>query len=147
MSKVIAVVNQKGGVAKTTTTNAFGIGLANKGNKVLLIDLDPQGSLSMSLGIDFPDNQENSIAKAFNLVCQNKANEINYSDYINSVFGVDFFIGNVELEPLDKMLPAIRDGEYVLDTILQPLKDKYDYIVIDCRPSLGSLTENAIIPM
>ncbi len=99
----------------------------------------------MSLGVNFPDTVENTIAKAMLNTIQERNNEIQYSDYINTIFGVDFFIGNVDLENLDKMLSAFRDGEYTLDTILQPIKKNYDYIIIDCRPSLGNLTENAVI--
>ncbi len=145
MSKVIAIVNQKGGVAKTTTTNALGIGLANKGYKVLLIDLDPQGNLSMSLGVNFPDEHENTIAKAMMNIIQEQSNKIEYNEYINTMYGVEYFVGNTDLENLDKMLSAFSDGEYTLDTLLQPIKSNYDYIIIDCRPSLGSLTENAVI--
>lgn len=144
MCKTIAIVNQKGGVAKTTTTNALGIGLAIKGYKVLLVDLDPQGSLSMSLGIPFPDEQDNTLPLLFLSHLQGHSNA-DISDYINSVYGVDFLISNSNLEPIERMLTGFRDGEYVLDTILQPLKQMYDYIIIDCMSSIGNLTENAIV--
>lgn len=144
MSKIISIVNQKGGVAKTTTTNALGIGLANKGYKVLLVDLDPQGSLSMSLGIPFPDEHENTLPLLFLNYLQGHKNT-NIDNFINSVFGVDFLISNSNLEPIERMLTGFRDGEYVLDAILQPLKNVYDYIIIDCMSSIGNLTENAII--
>ena len=145
MCKTIAIVNQKGGVAKTTTTNALGIGLANKGYKVLLVDLDPQGNLSMSLGVDFPDVVNNTVAQAMLYVLQDRSSEINYTDYVNTIFGVDFLIGNDDLGKVDRMLSGFRDGEYTLDTILKPFKNDYDYILIDCMPSVGNLTENAII--
>lgn len=145
MTKIIAVVNQKGGVAKTTTTNALGIGLARKGYKVLLVDLDPQGNLSMSLGIDFPDTEDYTTAQAMLEVLQGKADDICLDKYIRTMHGVDFLIGNDDLGKIERMLPGSRDAEYTLDTILESIKDVYNYIIIDCMPSVGALTDNALI--
>ncbi|MEG2812986.1 MAG: ParA family protein [Oscillospiraceae bacterium] len=140
--KTIAIVNQKGGVAKTTTTNALAIGLSRRGYKVLAIDLDPQGNLSMSFGVNFPD-EHMSVA---DLILNNlREKENNVADYINNEFGVDFIIGNDDLGQVERILSGFRDGEYSLDNILRPLKSSYDYIIIDCMPSIGNLTENAII--
>lgn len=144
MCKVISIVNQKGGVAKTTTTNALGLGLAMQGHRVLLIDLDPQGNLSMSLGVTFPDVVEKSIAALMLTHLQNHA-EHEYIEYINRQHGVDVFIGNDDLGKLERMLSGWRDSEFTLQTILQDLRDQYEYIIIDCMPSVGNLTENAII--
>lgn len=145
MSKIIAIVNQKGGVAKTTTTNALGIGLANKGYKVMLVDLDPQGNLSMSLGVPFPDNEEYSMAQLLLMALQNRKSEIEIKDYINTKYGVDFFIGNDDLGKVDRMLSGFRDSEYMLQSILLDISEGYDYVIIDCMPSIGNLTESAII--
>ncbi|WMJ24287.1 ParA family protein [Paludicola sp. MB14-C6] len=145
MSKIIAVVNQKGGVAKTTTTNAFGIGLANKGYKVLLIDLDSQGNLSMSLGINFPDNEEYTIAKLMLDKLQEKETAHITAEYIHTIHGVDFIVGNDDLHKIDRMLSGFQDGEYALESLLSDIKNNYDYIIIDCMPNVGNLTENAIV--
>lgn len=145
MSKVIAVVNQKGGVAKTTTSNAFGIGLANKGYKVLLIDLDSQGNLSMSLGINFPDEVENTISKLMLDKLQEKETAHITPDFIQSIHGVDFIVGNDDLHKIDRMLSGFQDGEYALEGLLQEVKQQYNYIIIDCMPNVGNLTENAIV--
>lgn len=145
MTKIIAVVNQKGGVAKTTTTNALGIGLANKGYTVLLVDMDPQGNLSMSLGIPFPDKEENGIAQLLLLGLQGRKSEICITDYIHSKYGVDFLVGNDDLGKIDRMLSGFRDGEYMLQVLLQHISEGYDCVIIDCMPSVGNLTESAII--
>jgi chromosome partitioning protein len=144
MAKVIAIVNQKGGVAKTTTTNALGIGLARKGHKVLLIDLDPQGNLSMSLGVPFPDDERNSIAALMDDSINNHFSDELSEKYIHSNFGVDFIVGNDNLGRLERSLAGYRGSEFALNKILEGIKDKYDYIIIDCMPSVGNLTENAI---
>lgn len=145
MSKIIAVVNQKGGVAKTTTTNALGIGLANKGFRVLLIDLDSQGNLSMSLGVPFPDEREHTIAKLMLDKLQELPEAKISSEYINHIHNVDFIIGNDDLHKIDRMLSGFQDGEYALEALLQGVKSDYDYILIDCMPNVGNLTENAIV--
>lgn len=144
MSKIIAIVNQKGGVAKTTTTNALGTGLAIKGYKVLLIDLDPQGNLSMSLGVAFPDEQEHTIATLMLDKLQEHPVEIT-ADYIHHIHNVDFIVGNDDLHKIDRMLSGFQDPEYVLEELLAPIKDRYDFILIDCMPNVGTLTENAIV--
>lgn len=143
MTKIIAVLNQKGGVGKTTTSNALGLGLSAKGYKVLLIDLDAQGNLSMSLGTPFPDDEQKTMAQLLQLTLQEQ--EYNINDYINRFDKVDYLIGNDDLGKIDRMLAGWRDGEYVLSNILKPMSEQYDYIIIDCMPSVGMLTENAIV--
>lgn len=145
MAKIIAIVNQKGGVAKTTTTNAMGIRLAAKGYRVLALDLDPQGNLSMSFGLPFPDTESETMASLILLHLQERNSEINITDYVRSTHGVDFIAGNDDLGKVERMLSGWRDGEYVLQSILEPLRECYDYILIDCMPSIGNLTENAIV--
>ncbi len=142
MEKIIAITNQKGGVGKTTTTLNFGIGLANAGYKVLLIDMDPQGSLTVSLGYQEPDNMEVTLANVL-------AREINDYDFdasygvIHHEEGVDFIPGNIELSALDMQLVNIMSRETILKQYLSHFTDIYDYILIDCMPSLGMLTINA----
>lgn len=145
MSNVIAIVNQKGGVAKTTTANALGLGLARKGYKVLLIDLDPQGNLSMSLGVPFPDEEPATIAALLLNQLQNPNGCEIGQEYFKHRYGVDFIVGNDDLGNVDRMLPGWRQSEFTLDAVLALIKDRYDYVLIDCMPSIGSLTENAIV--
>lgn len=123
----------------------MGIGLARKGYRVLLVDLDPQGNLSMSLGVSFPDEAQYAISDILLYILQNERTIDDYTPYINQAHGVDFFIGNDDLQKLDKMMQPFRDSEYTLVQMLEPLREQYDYIIIDCMPSIGSLTENAII--
>lgn len=143
MAKIIAVLNQKGGVGKTTTTNALGLGLSAKGKKVLLIDLDAQGNLSMSLGTPFPDDEDKTISRLMQYELQEQEYQI--KDYIKRFENVDYIVGNDDLGKIDRMLAGWRDGEYILSNILLPISKKYDFIIIDCMPSIGMLTENAIV--
>lgn len=145
MSNIVAIVNQKGGVAKTTTANALGLGLSRKGYKVLLIDLDPQGNLSMSLGIPFPDEETKTIAALLLQQLQAPDRCEITPAHIKHRYGVDYIVGNDDLGNIDRMLPGWRQSEFTLDAVLAPVKGQYDYILIDCMPSIGSLTENAIV--
>ena len=141
MCRVIAIANQKGGVGKTTTTSNLGIGLARQGKKVLLIDSDAQGSLTASLGIKEPDRLEITLATIMGNIINDE--EIR-SDYgiLSHDEGVDFIPGNIELSGLETSLINVMSRETVLRTYIELQRDNYDYILIDCMPSLGMITIN-----
>lgn len=141
MCRVIAIANQKGGVGKTTTTSNLGIGLARQGKKVLLTDADAQGSLTASLGIREPDRLEITLATIMGNIINDE--EI-VSDYgiLSHDEGVDFIPGNIELSGLETSLINVMSRETVLRTYTDLQRDNYDYILIDCMPSLGMITIN-----
>lgn len=140
---VIVIANQKGGVGKTTTTENVGIGLAKEGKKVLLIDFDPQADLSASLGIRNSDNMDHTICEALNGIIQDIP--INYDDLIiHHDENVDIIPSNIELADFELKLVSVMSRERILDMTLEPLRKKYDVILIDCPPSLGMLTINAL---
>jgi len=143
MSKVIAVTNQKGGVGKSTTVGNLGIGLANLGYKVLAIDLDSQGSLTASLGYPHPDKIDVSIATVMTKII----NEMSFScdeGIIHHDEGIDLMPGNIELSGLEVSLVNVMGREMVLKEYIEKVREEYDYILIDCMPSLGMLTINAL---
>ena len=144
MCRVIAIANQKGGVGKTTTTSNLGIGLARQGKKVLLIDADAQGSLTASLGIREPDRLEITLATIMGNIINDE--EIR-SDcgILSHDEGVDFIPGNIELSGLETSLINVMSRETVLRTYIELQRDNYDYILIDCMPSLGMITINVFI--
>ena len=143
MCKVIAIVNQKGGVAKTTTTVNLGIGLVREGKKVLLIDADSQGSLSSSLGVAEPDELDVTLSTIMGKV-------INDEDYgkregvIVHEEGVSFLPCNIELSGLEVTLVNTMRREYILKEYITSVRNLYDYILIDCNSSLGMVTMNAL---
>ena len=143
MCKVISVSNQKGGVGKTVTCVNLGIGLAREGYKVLMIDADPQGSLSISLGFDEPDKLETSLATIMLKVINDE--EFDMSEGIlKHAEGVDLLPGNIELSGLEISLTGVISRETILREYVNRARDIYDYIIIDCMPSLGMLTINAL---
>jgi len=142
--KVIAITNQKGGVGKTTTAVNLGIGLARTGKKVLLVDADPQGSLTVSLGVKTPDELPISIATLMQDIIEDKAIPEDYG-IIHHAEGVDLLPSNIELSAFEVGLINVMSREYVLRDTLEPLKQKYDHILIDCMPSLGMMTINALV--
>ena len=144
MCRVIVIGNQKGGVGKTTTTSNLGIGLAKQGKRVLLIDADAQGSLTASLGFSEPDKLEATLAT----VMANIINEVDMEpEYgiLKHEEGVDLMPGNIELSGLEVSLVNVMSRELVLRTYIEQQKDRYDYILIDCMPSLGMITINAFV--
>lgn len=138
-ARVIAMVNQKGGVGKTTSTVSLGAALAGYGRRVLLVDFDPQGALSVALGLN-PNATDLSI---YNLLTDN---ECHVGDVIIStkVDGLDLIPSNIDLSAAELQLVSEVGREYALQRVLDPIIGDYDIILIDCQPSLGLLTLNAL---
>lgn len=142
--KVIALANQKGGVAKTTSTVNLGVGLANQGYQILLIDADPQGSLTISLGVKNPDDLDVSLATVMDAVIDDEpiAEE---AGIIHHEEGVDLLPANIELSGMETGLFNIMSREYVMKTYIDKVRHNYDFVIIDCMPSLGMMTINALV--
>lgn len=141
--EVIALVNQKGGVLKTTTTANLGIGLAALGKKVLLIDADPQGSLTTALGFKQPDELPQSLATVMEKYIYNKPVAPG-EGLLQHEEGVDLMPANDQLDDMDITLVAVPRREYILKKYVDAQRPNYDYILIDCRPSLSMMTMNAM---
>ena len=142
-TKITALANQKGGVSKTTTTANLGIGLADAGKKVLLVDLDPQASLTISLGYPRPDKLPCTVT---DLMIRNITNKpIGAEDVIlHHAEGIDLIPANIELSGMEASLVNVMSRETVLRQVLADVRGQYDYVLIDCMPSLGMLTINAL---
>lgn len=141
--KVIALANQKGGTAKTTTTLNLGIGLAKHGKRVLLVDADPQGDLTTALGWNDADNLPVTLATQMQKILQDEPFAYN-EGILHHEEGVDIIPTNIELSGMEISLVNAMSREQTLKLYLSDLKKDYDYILIDCIPSLGMLTINAL---
>jgi chromosome partitioning protein len=138
-ARTVAVCNQKGGVGKTTTTINLGAALAEQGRRVLLVDFDPQGALSVGLGIQ-PHDIDNTV---YNLLMERDvaAHDVLYK---TGVDGMDLLPSNIDLSGAEVQLVHEVGREFVLGRVLQPVLPDYDVVLIDCQPSLGLLTVNAL---
>ncbi len=138
-ARVISMVNQKGGVGKTTSTVSLGAALAGYGRKVLLVDFDPQGALSVALGMN-PNEMDLSI---YDMLTQK---DCHVGDVIvnTRVPGLDLLPSNIDLSAAEIQLVSEVGREYALQRALAPIIDDYDFVLIDCQPSLGLLTLNAL---
>lgn len=141
---IIAVANQKGGTGKTTTCVNLGIGLARAGKKVLLVDADAQGSMAVSLGVREPDNLDYTIVNIMEKVI-NEKDIADREGVMHHEEGVDFIPANIELAGLETALVEVMSREFILKLYLDSVKENYDYILIDCMPSLGMVTINALV--
>ena len=138
MGRVIAVANQKGGVGKSTTAINLSACLAEKGKKVLAIDIDPQGNTTSGLGVD-KNNVENTLYEL--LLGEAEAKDTIIKDVVENV---DLIPSNVNLSGAEIELIGVDEKEYIMKKIIDKVRRKYDYIIMDCPPSLNMLTINAL---
>ena len=141
--KVISVSNQKGGTAKTVSCVNLGIGLAKEGYRVLLIDADPQGSLTISLGYPEPDLMDYTLANIMIDLVNEEPLQLEKA-ILHHEEGVDLIPANIELSAIEITLVNVMSRELILRTLVEQLKDLYDFIILDCMPSLGMMTINAL---
>ena len=141
--KVIALTNQKGGVGKTTTAVNLGVTLAQQGKKVLLIDADAQANLTMSLGYHRPDDLQVTLSTIMQDIRDDKSVDVTQG-ILHHNEGVDLLPSNIELSGLEVRLINAISRESVLKTCISEVRKNYDYVLVDCMPSLGMLTINAL---
>lgn len=138
MGRIIAVANQKGGVGKTTTAINLSSCLAEKGKKVLAVDMDPQGNMTSGLGVD-----KNSVQSTIYdlIIGESGIEEVLRKDIMKNL---DIIPANIDLSAAEIELIDVEDKEYIVRNVIKDIKDNYDYIIIDCPPSLSMLTINAM---
>jgi chromosome partitioning protein len=139
VGRIIALANQKGGVGKTTTTISLGAALAEHGQRVLLVDFDPQGALSVGVGVNSLDLDQT----VYNLILDRSAA---FEDVVvkTNIAGVQLLPGNIDLAAAEVVLVSEVAREHALKRVLGPASGEYDFVLIDCPPSLGLLTVNAL---
>lgn len=140
---IMAVVNQKGGTGKTTTCENLGVGLAMEGKKVLVVDTDPQASLTISLGYPIPDNLSPTLSDMMGKIISDQPIAPG-EGILHHPEGIDLMPANIELSGMEVSLVNTMSREKVLKQYLDTVKSNYDFILLDCMPSLGMLTVNAL---
>ena len=140
---VMAVVNQKGGTGKTTTCENLGVGLAMEGKKVLVVDTDPQASLTISLGYPVPDDLSPTLSDMMGKIISEQPIAPG-EGILHHPEGIDLMPANIELSGMEVSLVNTMSREKVLKQYLDTVKSNYDFILLDCMPSLGMLTVNAL---
>ena len=141
--KVIALTNQKGGVGKTTTAVNLGVSLAKQGKKVLLIDADAQANLTMALGYSRPDDIPITLSTVMQSIIDDKAFDVSQG-ILHHNEGVDLLPSNIELSGFEVRLINAMSRERILKTYVNEVKRDYDFVLIDCMPSLGMITINSL---
>ncbi|MCL5257223.1 MAG: AAA family ATPase [Chloroflexi bacterium] len=143
MGKIYAIANQKGGVGKTTTAVNLGAALVERGRSVLLIDFDPQASLTLALGFN-PDTIEPTIYNALAAAIDEDGQPSLSNIVVHSKSGLDVVPSNIELSQAEMDLISATSREMILREMLDAVRNSYDYVIVDCQPSLGLLTINAL---
>ncbi|MBR0127263.1 MAG: ParA family protein, partial [Firmicutes bacterium] len=143
MCRVISIANQKGGVGKSSSAGSLGVGLARRGKRVLVIDADSQGSLTESMGYRNPDEMDTTLTTIMTKII-NEEEIAPGEGILHHEEGIDILPCNIELAALEVAMVNVISRETVLKRYIDSIKDQYDFCLIDCQPSLGIITINAL---